>query len=99
MHELPAPGAEAVLIGERQVTDYGSSSVETLPVTCFEDQRASPGEKRKCSDAWTDRQKDRQIQGDTRNTDGQKPSESSQPRATVIVVNMGATAPKTTFTP
>ena len=56
---------------------------------------ASPGEKRKCSDAWSDRQEDRQIWGDTRISDRQKPSESSQPGATVIVVNMGATAPET----
>ena len=57
---------------------------------------ASPGEKRKCSDAWSDRQEDRQMRGDTRNTDCQKPSESShQPGATVIVANMGATATET----
>jgi len=43
-------------------------------------------------------QRDKQMRGDTRNTvtDRQKPSESSQqPGATVIVVNMGATAPET----
>ena len=58
MRELPGP--EAVLIGERPVADY-SSSVETLPVSGFEGQaspsssgRASPGEKRKCSEARTD---------------------------------------------
>jgi len=58
LRELPGP--EAVLIGERPVADY-SSSVETLPVSGFEGQaspsssgRASPGEKRKCSEARTD---------------------------------------------
>ena len=57
LRELPGP--EAVLIGERPTTDY-SSSVETLPVSGFEGQaspssgRASPGEKRKCSDARAD---------------------------------------------
>ena len=84
MRELP--GAEAGLIGERPVADYGSS-VETLPVTGFEgaaasqasppssptSDRASPGEKRKCSEARAD---------------------SSQPGATVIVVNMGAGTPE-----
>ena len=55
---------------------------------------ASPGEKRKCSDAWSDRQEDRQMPGDTRNTDRQKPSESSQPGATVIVVNMAPPPPR-----
>ena len=40
-----------------------------------------------------DRHDDRQMRGDTRNTDCQKPSDSSQPHATVIVVNMGATPP------
>ena len=34
------PGAEAGLIGERPVADYGSS-VETLPVTGFEGAAAS----------------------------------------------------------
>ena len=42
-------------------------------------------------------QRDKQMRGDTRNTvTDRKPSESSQqPGATVIVVNMGATAPET----
>jgi len=80
------PGAEAGLIGERLVADNGSS-VETLPVTGFEgaaasqasppssptSDRASPGEKRKCSEARAD---------------------SSQPGATLIVVNMGAGTPE-----
>ena len=57
------PGAAAGLIGERPTADC--SSVETLPVTGFEGAasaqasppssptsgRASPGEKRKCSEA------------------------------------------------
>ena len=88
MRELP--GAEAGLNGERPVAGYGSFAVETLPVTGFEGAaasqasppaspaaplsgRASPGEKRKCSEAR---------------------AESSQPGATVIVVNMGAGAPE-----
>jgi hypothetical protein len=103
------PGAETVLNSERQVAGYGTFSVEMLRVTGSEGQAsppsgpaspaaplsacASPGEKRKCSEAWSDRQEDRQIRGDTRNTDRQKPSDSSQPHATVIVVNMGATPP------
>ena len=103
------PGAETVLNSERQVAGYGTFSVEMLRVTGSEGQAsppsgpaspaaplsacASPGEKRKCSEAWSDRQEDRQIRGDTRNTDCQKPSDSSQPHATVIVVNMGATPP------